>query len=115
MIVKDEALLTEFRRKLFCELCGRFARNPVHPHHVLGKGHGGGCRMDIRQNLIALGGPWDCNCHGKFHDGNISRVRILVAVANREGMLVGELEEFLWAVQRAPKGTKLEDIYADMP
>jgi hypothetical protein len=35
------------------------------PHHVFAKGMGGGGRLDIRWNLVALGSSvlLDCRCH----------------------------------------------------
>lgn len=100
--VIDEALLATYRLKTHCELCGTRLRYPAHPHHVRAKGMGGGGRLDIAINLIALGGPWekDCNCHGRLHDGNIPREAVLEVVARREGLSVEELNQKLDEARR---------------
>ncbi|NPV52196.1 MAG: hypothetical protein HPY71_01580 [Firmicutes bacterium] len=76
----------EAARKPYCELCGR--RGPVEVHHVFSRGMGGGGRLDVHFNLISL--CWQC--HRAYHDGRISRERILQAVARRYGVRVEEIE-----------------------
>jgi len=53
--------------------------------HIHSRGAG---RVDIRGNLIALGGAFDCNCHGLTHDGKIGREELLLLTALREGLTV---------------------------
>lgn len=101
MRIVNEDLLDEFRAARVCEWCKRKLRYPAHPHHVFCKGMGSATRLDIRINLIALGGPWDCNCHGEFHDGNILRCDLLAVVSQREGRLQDEIEREIYALRRA--------------
>ena len=100
MKVIDEELMQAFRLKTHCELCGYALKYYAHPHHCRHRGHDGGGRLDIQINLISLGGPWDCNCHGKYHDGNIPREQILEVVAKREGLTVEELTQKLDEARR---------------
>lgn len=97
----NEALLAEFRSKRCCEFCQRYLVYAAHPHHLWAKGMGCGSRMDVRFNLIALGGPWDCNCHGKVHQGKVTRPQLLDVVGRREGMTP---EEIIVAVGRLKWG-----------
>lgn len=96
MIIKDEDLLDEFRDKRKCEWCRRRIGGPAHPHHLWAKGMGGGNRMDIRINLIAL----DAHCHQVVHNGEIPRDALLVMVAAREKTSVEEIYEKIWEIQR---------------
>ena len=92
MIVINKPLLAEFRAKLVCEHCGRAIIGPAEPHHWKPKGMGGGSRLDIRCNLIAL----DSRCHRMAEDGNIPRETILAIIAQREGMLQDEVQAEIW-------------------
>lgn len=83
MKIIDEDLLAEFRTPGKCDLCGKRCRTRE-PHHVYGRGMGGGGRMDIPINLLGLGGPFECGCHRAYHDGKIGREDMLSAVAKRE-------------------------------
>lgn len=96
MIIKDEPLLDEFRAKR-CEYCGYHA---ACPHHLWARGIGGGGRLDIRVNLVAL-----CTvCHTQHHAGNPPYKAVLLnIVAAREGVTVDEIHETVWALRRAPK------------
>lgn len=96
MIVKDEVLLASFRRKRRCEFCGADLRHKAEPHHYHAKGMGGGSRLDIPENLIALGGALDCNCHGKAHDCKIDRADILAKIAARLGKTPEEVQKVIW-------------------
>ena len=80
MIVKDKTLLGKFRRATACEWCGR--RRPCDPHHLWPRGLGGGRRLDVPANLIALCRP----CHDDAHAGRIRRNDLVAIVARREGM-----------------------------
>ena len=102
MIVIDEALLDEFRNAGRCEWCHR--KRQVEGHHVMCKGMGGGARMDVRINLIAL-----CRvCHTLVHAGTIDRDMIIEIVAAREGVpftwLKDELLRMRYSTGSAPYG-----------
>lgn len=102
MRVIDAELLRVFRGKQCCEWCGWALRSPAQPHHIFTRGMGGGSRLDVRINLVALGGPWDCDCHGRHHAGHEPLTCDLVAlVAAREGLLQDELEREIWRLKRA--------------
>ena len=101
MKIIDESCLQSFRDKLFCELCEKVRK--VEPHHVFGRGFGGGNRLDIPINIVAL-----CRkCHQAFHTGHICRSTILRLVAKREGMTVDEIETEIYRLRRiTPRGRK---------
>jgi hypothetical protein len=100
--VVDEALLTELRQARACGWCGAALHRPPEVHHVLGKGAG---RVDIRGNLIPLGGAWDCNCHGTIHDGNgPTRAQLLAVTAARDGTTAHAIEAEVYRIRRTPKG-----------
>lgn len=90
MKVIDETILDRFRHQLHCEYCGRKLRGRAEPHHLICRGRNSAFRMDVPLNLIALGGPADCNCHGKAGTGQLTRSALLEIVAAREGRLSGE-------------------------
>jgi hypothetical protein len=101
MRIVDEALLTELRQARVCGWCLMDLRHPPEVHHILGKGAG---RVDIRGNLIPLGGPWDCNCHGLVHAGDwASRGELLAATAARDGTTAHAIEAEVWRIRRTPK------------
>lgn len=104
MIHKDEKLLAEFRTAGPCELCYRWC-NPREPHHLWGRGVGGGTRLDIRINLIALGSSrgFQCECHTRIGDGNLDNAMAKAKVANREGVSVDDIERRIMLIRRAPK------------
>ncbi len=88
MIVIDEKLLEEFRATIICEWCGRHILSAAHPHHIYARGMGGGSRLDVRENLIAL-----CfQCHGDVHAGLIARDDLWGKVAARENCLQGTIK-----------------------
>lgn len=103
MRVKDENLLALFRGAGPCGWCNRWCRER-HPHHLFGRGMGGAWRLDIRVNLIALGGPFDCNCHGQVHQGHIQRCDLLAVVAAREGVQQADIEAEVYRLRRERKG-----------
>ena len=100
MKVEDEGLLDEFRQKRFCERCQTPLRYQAHPHHIHSRGAG---RVDIRGNLIALGGAFDCNCHGLTHDGKIGREELLLLTALREGLTVESIVDEVHRLRRLDK------------
>jgi hypothetical protein len=100
--VVDLPLIGELGRAKACGWCGEALRHPAHVHHIHGKGAG---RVDVRGNLIPLGGPWDCNCHGMIHDGNgPTRAQLLAATAARDGSTADAIEAEVYRLRRTPKG-----------
>lgn len=92
-------MLDLFRAAAECEWCGERNRGRLDPHHLFGRGVGGGTRLDVRINLVAL-----CRqCHGKLHNGNIERAALLMVVAKREQMTVDAVEREYWRLWRKPK------------
>lgn len=111
MIVIDEKLLASFRQSGRCELCGKFCRRRE-AHHVWQRGVGGGNRLDLRPNLIALGATQSfmCRCHSDIHSGKIKRETVIAAVAEREGATPELLAEWIYAVRRLAKGERMPDF-----
>lgn len=108
---KDDSVLDLFRTAGKCEKCKQpFLRRE--PHHIIACGLGGGHRMDIPINLVALGPTLFfplCPCHGKAtrnEDGH-KRHDFLLIVVKREKLDMNEyeLEEWLQRIERAPKGS----------
>jgi hypothetical protein len=67
---------------------------------------GGGSRLDIEENLIDLGGPWDCGCHDEAQAGMIKKDELFARVALRLNRTVEDIEETVYHLLRADKGTK---------
>lgn len=91
MKVIDEDLLDEFRAGGACEWCHCvFPR--LRPHHLYARGMGGGGRLDLRLNLVAL-----CDhCHAATHDGGRPRrAELLEHVACRHNLTVAEVLQVL--------------------
>jgi len=101
MIIIDEYLLDEFRAPGPCEWCGMLCLRRE-PHHIFAWGLGGGGRLDIRCNLVALGSSIlrECACHQAAHAGLISRLQLLVVVGHRECCLASDIEEEVWRLRR---------------
>ena len=107
MIVINEKVLDRFRRASRCEFCGEM--RSTEPAHIIARGLGGGSRLDIALNLVAL----DRKCHTNSHATGVpSRLDMLGAVVRREGLapldapqlVIDEaalaLEDFLHALLR---------------
>jgi hypothetical protein len=110
MVIIDESLLDEFRTAGPCEWCGKHCQ-AREPHHIFARGMGGGGRLDIRNNLVALGSSrwFECSCHQAAHAGVISRLQLLAVVGHREQCLVADIEEEVWQLRRIP-GTILRSV-----
>lgn len=104
MRIIDEATLDLFRSKSHCEWCGRWTSRPE-PHHWIAKGMGGGRRLDVPWNLIALCGPnpMGVGCHRLAEDGHIPRRALLAVIAKRERQPQEAIEAELWEIIRQPK------------
>lgn len=92
----NNKLLDKFRSNPFCEHCGIIVTR-AHPHHVFSRGMGGGMRLDIPANLIAL-----CpDCHHRVHIGKIPRDTLISIVAQREGRteeeILAEIRSLRWS------------------
>jgi hypothetical protein len=99
IIVINEALLAEFRAKPFCEVCGAPNKVGLDPHHLHHKGLGGGSRLDIVENLLAV-----CrDCHSHIHSGLADREHLWWLVALRQEKMVDQIKEHVWEMLRKPK------------
>lgn len=108
MKILDPDLLAEFRNAVRCEWCRRPNGDGLDPHHLYGRGMGGGNRLDIRLNLLSL-----CRvCHQEFHDGQIPRFSLLAIVAFRENMLQDRIEEIIHRIRRLPKDAGMDAVQA---
>ncbi len=104
MIIIDEAMIAAYRLPGNCQWCGLFC-SAREAHHLWARGIGGGSRLDIRINLIALGRtqPFPlCPCHGEIHAGRIRREDLLLVVAQRDGLLQDEIEMEIYRLLREP-------------
>lgn len=99
MRIENPALLSYFRFQPRCELCGVESRTGLDPHHAFCKGAGGGGRLDIAVNLIAVCRP----CHDAVHAGHISREQVVKTVADREGLLPGDVLGAIHRMRMRPK------------
>ena len=108
MKIIDEVLLDEFRTAPRCEWCGRATPGGCEPHHDFARGRGGGFRLDIRINLLAL----DRWCHNRAHAGKISRKQLLAVIAVREHRPAEEIELEIRRLRWAAKGKWLPPVRA---
>ncbi len=65
--------------KDYCQICGRGGET-LCSHHLKSKGSGG---TDDEDNMITV----CANCHGKIHNGKISREEVLKAKAKEIGLV----------------------------
>ncbi len=104
MIVVNKDLLAAFSHAGNCEWCK--VRAKVDVHHIWPRGLGGGSRLDIRINLIAL-----CRqCHDDVHAGHILRIDLLAIVAGREDVMQHHIERIVWWLLRLPKNPSEERV-----
>lgn len=101
MKILDEALLDEFRTVGRCDVCGRSCLFRE-PHHIWARGMGGGGRLDVRINLLAVGQSrtYQCFCHGLIHNGAIKRDDLLLIVARREKTTPGAIRDEINRLRR---------------
>lgn len=101
MIRPNEDLLEYFRNRPACEVCGKPpARGTrLDPHHIKARGIGGGSRLDVALNLVAL-----CRrCHDRVHSGMIATITLWSIVAKREGLSCGDgAEGAIYRLLRTP-------------
>jgi hypothetical protein len=113
MKITNARLLKEFRTPGYCECCNLYLQKRE-PHHLKRKGMGGNGVLDIRINLIALGGivklpqgreRFLCRCHRAIHDGAIPASSVLAIVALREGTAPAIITEVVDWMRRLVKPT----------
>jgi hypothetical protein len=97
MLIENKELRYAFRLTGFCEWCER--RVPVDPAHVFAVGSGGGGRLDVRINLVAL-----CRiCHTNAHNGaGPTFEQLLDIVAKREGIQAQDIVDVVHFLRRTP-------------
>ena len=96
MRVVNEQLLKQFRGRGQCDYCQRYVE-VRHAAHIFGKGAG---RVDIPGNLLAL----CAEDHHESHAGKlITRADLLRTAAEREVLLMEEIEAAVHAFRRHPK------------
>ena len=106
MRVTDKEILKLFRGPGRCGYCNRWCRERE-AAHLYARQMSGGSTLNVRLNLIALGGPFDCACHVESHAGREpTLIDLLAKVAARENMLQDELKRILLLFKRAPKDSR---------
>ncbi len=102
---EDEALLAYFRQKPFCEMCRARSPGRLDPHHVLGRGEGGGSRLDTALGLVSLcPGLYGGQCHVRYGDDPNYVDYFLDLIARREGLANGAaVKEALERLLRRPE------------
>jgi hypothetical protein len=109
MKICNPSLLKSMRTPGPCELCGVYCTKRE-IHHLLSKTP----RVEIRCSLISVGcstsaTAWfKCQCHYAIHSGRIPREDVLWAVAKREGVLRGDIEDLFRFIRRLVKPTPSE-------
>jgi hypothetical protein len=100
MKITNRHLLREFSRKPACEFCGKRNTHGLDPHHFwVKRGMGGGSRLDVAINLIAL-----CRipCHHDAEHGKITKETLLKIVSRREKRteesIIKELTRLRWSI-----------------
>ena len=102
MKIVNDALTESMRQFGPCRHCGR--RVNLCGAHVFAKGHGAGRQIDIPCNLVSLGMPLTCNCHGSHHDGNEPTFEQLLAYSAADhDCLQGDIEALRDLILRMPK------------
>lgn len=105
MTIIDKPLLRSMAMPGRCEWCGRHCK-AREAHHLFCRGIGGGGRLDIRCNLVALGSSitMACTCHHDHHSiGDPSTDALLAVACQREGLLQGPVRELIDFLRRVPK------------
>lgn len=97
-----------FRGSGICEMCLERVRERD-PHHIFSRGTG---RLDIKVNLVSVcrvfsGGR---NCHALIHDGHIKRRQLVDIAARRERVTPESIEDCIYSLRRAPKGSDPEEV-----
>lgn len=108
MKIPNKKLRRLFAMPGLCELCGQPCPKRE-GHHLRAVGMGGNGRLDVRINMISLGGSkktpegflrfW-CTCHRQYHDSRRAAQRMLEIVAARERTTVDLIAEVMDFFQR---------------
>jgi len=99
----DKKLLRSLHAPGRCENCKTVCKS-LDPHHIWGRGHGGGCRLDIMLNLVCLGTAFDCDCHAKAQAHIIPVCDMTGIVAKREHEDPDDVTAVIWFLQSLPRG-----------
>lgn len=102
MKIIDEKLLKQYRTPGNCEYCNRYCPSRE-GHHVTCRGMGGGRRLDIDINLLALGSYPYCNCHMDYHEGHIDKFSMEAKLAERRGLMQDDIRAVIRALLSLPK------------
>lgn len=101
MKIVNDKLTTSYRRRGPCRCCGKVV--DLCGHHIFAKGMEGGKQIDIPCNLVSLGMPLMCPCHGSHHDGNEPLFEDLLAVSAADhDCLQGDIEALRDLILRMP-------------
>ncbi len=102
MKIINETILDEFRTPGLCHICKQPMRQRDAHHHVR-KGAGGGARLDVRINLVAVGATLGfplCPCHSDCQEYRIPAKQVLEIIAAREHQTVEDVEAVLYLLAR---------------
>lgn len=103
MKIVNDTLTASMRRPGKCRCCGRQVQM-LCGAHIFAKGHGGGRQLDIPCNLIDIGMPLTCNCHGSHHDGNEPTFEDMLAMSAMDhNCLQGDIESLRDLILRMPR------------
>lgn len=110
MKIISETTLDEFRHAQRCEWCQTPCAGLDPHHYLIHRGFGGGSRLDIRPNLVAL-----CRgCHVKAERKDIIPSALLRIVADREQAMTCEVEAVVKLLWRLPKDATTLRIDAEV-
>ena len=114
MKIINESLLKEYRRAGECELCGKSCKKRE-PHHIVARGMGGGRRMDIRCNLMAVGSTrgGECHCHSLIETPN-RYLLCLEKAAARDGCTADQLQSVHTFILRLDKDSSKVRIVEEL-
>lgn len=114
MIYLCDKTLDLYRGRGTCEFCFRPCR-VRHPHHIFGRGVGGGKRLDLRITLASLGHDFECPCHRGYHDrADPSKEELLCIVGRREHCTPEAIEDVVALILRVPKDASVERIEGEL-
>jgi hypothetical protein len=93
----NEKLLDRFRGWRRDEVTGKMGW--CIPHHIISKGMGGGTRLDVAINLVAV----TDQTHARIHAGFVKRKALLAIIGRRHGMTAANVLDRLHALVARPK------------
>jgi len=107
MKIINDRFLAEYRLRGACEICNKMC-HVREPAHVIARGLGGGKRMDVPLNLLALGSSIKmcCPCHTMQHQMNQpDDLEMFAMAAKREGCTLtpDEVRDRMWLILRTPR------------